>query len=180
LFFSRSPGEYGADVDKADEDEVTALHFACRRAMLLWPGCCLTPTHADKGGGNGSGVTALYFACSKGHVDVVKLLLEHGAGKTEAMNDGRTPLDIQGNDDIVKLLLSKHGAKRGKSKACGMSSEALAEAASKADAVMAALLEEEEEANGGTKKTKKAKTKKQKKKKKKSPGGGKGRGTQRC
>ena len=54
------------------------------------------------------GWTALHFAASKGHKDVVKVLLDEGAMPNRADNKGRTPLTkavSNGNEYVVKLLL---------------------------------------------------------------------------
>jgi len=55
--------------------------------------------------------TTLHNACSTGHVDVVKLLLENGADIELRNNGGLTPLHIAcftgGNVEIVKILLAK-------------------------------------------------------------------------
>ncbi|XP_019860059.1 PREDICTED: transient receptor potential cation channel subfamily A member 1 homolog isoform X2 [Amphimedon queenslandica] len=58
--------------------------------------------------------TPLNIACFKGHTEIVKLLLEHGAdfNVTNNKGQGRTPLGIacvQGHTEVVKLLL-KHKA----------------------------------------------------------------------
>jgi ankyrin repeat protein len=57
-----------------------------------------------------NGDTSLILAASKGHIDVVKLLLNYGAGINIARNDGATPLILaaqEGHIDVVKLLLDK-------------------------------------------------------------------------
>lgn len=57
------------------------------------------------------GVSALAFACDRGHVDVVKVLLANGADpKVKDTFYGATPLDSaleNGHTEIVKLLLEK-------------------------------------------------------------------------
>ena len=54
--------------------------------------------------------TPLHKAVSRGHTDVVKLLLDAGADPNKAINFGHTPLTlavVNGNVDIVKILLDK-------------------------------------------------------------------------
>lgn len=58
-----------------------------------------------------SGYTALHYACRAGNVEIVKLLLLHGADPNARTKNGRdTPLHraaYQGHDAIVSLLLEK-------------------------------------------------------------------------
>jgi len=156
--------KHGVDVDKANHASQTALHTACTNGDVAAVKILLAAgADAEKADANGD--TPLHYACHGNRVDVVKLLLEHRADVAKANHDRYTPLDLarrKGHDCIVKLL-SKPRAKRSKPSAPGMSREALAEATSKADAVMAALLEGKEEANGATKKAKKRKKKTKKK-----------------
>ena len=56
--------------------------------------------------------TPLHLASGKGHVDVARLLVEHGAEVTVQDNDGSTPLHFAvwaGNLDVARLLVD-HGA----------------------------------------------------------------------
>src|SRR5262245_26656349 len=60
---------------------------------------------------NKYGVTALGFACSKGHLDAVQLLVERGANvNAEDTFYNATPISWaieNGHNDIVKYLLQK-------------------------------------------------------------------------
>jgi ankyrin repeat protein len=59
------------------------------------------------------GSTPLHVAVEWETVEVVRVLLEHGANVGAEDNGGRTPFQIasaKGNDEIMKLL-SEHGAK---------------------------------------------------------------------
>jgi ankyrin repeat protein len=61
---------------------------------------------------NEDGWTALMSAAFKGHLEVVKELLKHGAKVKGADKDGWTPLKIAakyGHMDVVEEL-QKHGA----------------------------------------------------------------------
>jgi len=58
------------------------------------------------------GYTPLYIACYRGYIEVVSLLLNHGANVNQPKNTGTTPLYIacaNGYVEIVSLLL-KNGA----------------------------------------------------------------------
>ena len=55
----------------------------------------------------------LYAACSHGHVDVARLLLDNGAEVDRAQKDGATPLHIacqNGHVEAVRLLLDNGAA----------------------------------------------------------------------
>lgn len=50
------------------------------------------------------GLTALSWACLKGHLAVVRLLVENGSATDHADKNGRTPLDLAafyGDADVV-------------------------------------------------------------------------------
>jgi ankyrin repeat protein len=58
-------------------------------------------------GTTSSVLTPLYIACMFGNVNAARLLIEAGADKDKAMNDGATPLQIarwSQHDDIVEML----------------------------------------------------------------------------
>ena len=62
----------------------------------------------DKASEDEFGWTALHFAASNGHKDVVKVLLDEGATPKGADKEGRTPLTVavsHGKEYVVKLLL---------------------------------------------------------------------------
>jgi len=85
--------------------------------MPLWPdsGACrgassngakIETTDAE------TGSTALHLAAGWGRVDVVKLLLEHGADKTAKNKHGRTALELAkeaGFEEVVKALEAPPG-----------------------------------------------------------------------
>ncbi|GAA6091861.1 protein TANC2 isoform X1 [Tachysurus ichikawai] len=56
------------------------------------------------------GLTALSWACLKGHLPVVRLLVERGAATDHADKNGRTPLDLAafyGDADVVQFLVDR-------------------------------------------------------------------------
>ena len=68
------------------------------------------------------GFASLFIASQNGHLDVVRLLLQKGADKDKANNNGTTPLlfaSLNGHLEIVLLLLQK-GADKDKANHNGM------------------------------------------------------------
>jgi ankyrin repeat protein len=56
----------------------------------------------------------LHLAAKEERVEVVSVLLEHGVNVGAVDNEARTPFQFasaRGDDEIMKLLLSEHGAK---------------------------------------------------------------------
>jgi len=53
-----------------------------------------TPAQVDINQRKEGGMTALHYAVDRGHIEVVKLLLEHGADKLAKDDDDQTPLMI--------------------------------------------------------------------------------------
>ena len=80
-------------VDLRDEDEHTALHWACdgghveAAEALLQHGAAVDAQNCD-------GATPLYMACACGHVDIAKLLVAHGASPNVKDSDGSTPAEL--------------------------------------------------------------------------------------
>lgn len=93
----------GRSVDARDEDEHTALHWACdgghveAAEALLQHGAAVDARNCD-------GTTPLYMACACGHVGVAKLLCVHGASPRAADSDGSTPLELVEGDDAWAFL----------------------------------------------------------------------------
>jgi ankyrin repeat protein len=103
--------DQGANVDAAEGDGTTALHWASYRddveAVTL-----LLDAGADVNAANDLGATALWTASQNGGATVVRALLEAGADPSAALVVGETPLMVaarSGAPGVVKLLLS-HGA----------------------------------------------------------------------
>jgi ankyrin repeat protein len=104
--------ETGADVNGAQVDGTTALHWAAYNddaetvAMLL-------RAKANVNAVNRYGVPPLALACTNGNAAIVKLLLAAGADANATMRGGETVLMLasrSGNADVVKALLAS-GAK---------------------------------------------------------------------
>ena len=52
----------------------------------------------------------MYIASQEGHVDVVRVLVEHGADMNKARNDGATPLIVAsrvGHLEVVRVLVEQ-------------------------------------------------------------------------
>jgi hypothetical protein len=117
--------EYNADVNAPGELGQNPLHFMLRELprsgrtpsqisqlhnmsrLLLERGTDVNARSDD------SFSTALHMAAESGKVEVVRVLLEHGASVGAEGNGGRTPSQLassKGYSDIVKLL-SEHGTK---------------------------------------------------------------------
>ena len=99
----------GADVNRAQADGATALHWAAYRddfetaALLIDAG-------ADVNRANDLGVTPLVMACTNGHGDMVEALLATGADANAALPGGETALmaaSRAGSVAAVESLLAR-------------------------------------------------------------------------
>lgn len=106
--------ERGADVNAADTQKWTALHFAARDQkapivrVLLEAGAAVDPA-------DGFGDTPLWRAVTKtANLDVIKALLEHGADPHKKNSSGVAPIDMArtvGRDELVALFDAKASRK---------------------------------------------------------------------
>lgn len=99
--------EDGADVDVAEMDGATALHWASYRDDID-SADLLIRAGADVNAANDLGATALWMASLNSSAAMVRLLLEAGADPNAALLSGETPLMVAaraGSTEVVKLLL---------------------------------------------------------------------------
>jgi ankyrin repeat protein len=98
-----------ADVNAADADGTTALHWASHHddldsAQLLLRG------GANVNAANDLGATPLWIACENGSAAMVRTLLQAGADPNRALLRGETPLMVaarSGSAGVVEQLLAK-------------------------------------------------------------------------
>jgi ankyrin repeat protein len=101
----------GADVDAAQGDGTTPIHWASYRVDVdLVKRLLAKGAHADVR--NNYGATPLDEAVKVGNVPVVKMLLEAGADANAANSDDQTPLMLAAKTGIVEIadLLVRHKA----------------------------------------------------------------------
>jgi ankyrin repeat protein len=108
-----------ADVNAAEPDGATALHWASYRDDLE-SAALLIRAGANVNAANDLGVTPLWTASQNGSSAMVKRLLAAGANPNAALLAGETPVMVaarSGFPDVVELLLAKdanpnaHGAR---------------------------------------------------------------------
>jgi len=96
--------ENGANLERVDEDNWKALHFAsgsnCAEnvATLLKHGAVIEArTNMNE--------TPLFLACDENDLDSVQVLVQHGANVFAMNGANETPLDRSGDTDIIKYFL---------------------------------------------------------------------------
>ena len=132
--------EAGNDVDTAQRDGMTALHWAAYLDNLDAVKQ-LTEAEADVHAVTDYAVTPLSIACELGHDSIAKALLEAGANITEVRLGRETPLMLaarNGNLKIVRMLISA-GADLDAKEAGGQTALMWAAAAGNTDAVDALI-----------------------------------------
>ena len=103
--------ETGADVNLAQADGATALHWAAYHGNVSLAGLLLD-AGADASAANRNGSTPLWLAANQGDAAMIEALLEGGADANEELPLGRRPLMLaarSGVVDAVRVLL-EHGA----------------------------------------------------------------------
>lgn len=94
--------------NELDESGLGLIHWAADRnqleilrELLQMPGIQVNLQDSE-------GQTALHYAASCGHKDILQLLLTTGSDRNIANADGETPVDIAYDDSIVLLLSHLH------------------------------------------------------------------------
>lgn len=85
------------------------LHKATRMNLLDVVAYCLIRLGMAPDQKDNAGYTPLHEACSRGHLDIARLLLQHGANPSETSPSGIRPLHDaveNGDVEIVRLLLA--------------------------------------------------------------------------
>ena len=134
----RSLLEHGADVNAAQGDGMTALHWAAVNEdldvakWLLYAGANVHATTRL------NGVTPLWLAAQSGEALVVRLLLDNKADPDAATGTGVTPLMIasaSGNPVAVRLLIERGASVNAKEKTFGQTPLIFAAAYNRPDAI---------------------------------------------
>ncbi|XP_012152963.2 uncharacterized protein LOC100877383 isoform X2 [Megachile rotundata] len=87
----------------------TMLHRAARLGYTDVTAYCLEKLNNAPSPKDNAGYTPLHEACSRGHLEIAKLLLAYGANASESANGGIRPLHEaaeNGATELVRLLLS--------------------------------------------------------------------------
>lgn len=126
-----------ADVNAAEPDGTTALHWAVRNddARIVQR---LIRSGAKATAANRFGVTPIYLACINGNAEVVEELLKAGADPNAALPDGETALMTAartGKADAVRVLLAYGADVNAKEKTRGQTALMWAAAEGNADAI---------------------------------------------
>src|SRR6187402_1324861 len=132
----------GADVNAAQGDGMTALHWASRNGdaeltqMLLFAGANVKATTRL------GGYTPLMMAAEQGHAAVIAALLTGGADAKAANSMGTTPLMLaaaSGNPQAITTLVENGAEIEAKEKTFGQTPLMFAAAANRVDAVKALI-----------------------------------------
>ena len=103
----RSLVQEGANVNAAQADGATALHWAAYHGNAALAELLLE-AGADASAANRNGSTPMWLAANQGNTTVIETLLSGGAGANEALPLGRRPLMLAaraGSVDAVRVLL---------------------------------------------------------------------------
>ena len=130
--------EHGADVNAAQGDGMTALHWAAANGDLdaaKWLVYAGANVHATT---RLNAITPLWLAAQSGDALLVRLLLDSKAEPDAATSTGVTPLMIssaQGNPGVVRLLIERGAKPTAKEKTYGQTPLMFAAAFNRTDAI---------------------------------------------
>jgi ankyrin repeat protein len=145
--------EHGADVNAAQGDGMTALHWAVTNQdvesarSLIYAGANVHATTRL------NSVTSLWLAAQSGDAVMVYLLLDNKAEPDAANGDGVTPLMVasaSGNPDVVHILIERGANPNAAEKAYGQTPLMFAAANNEAD-VITVLVEKGADVTAATK-----------------------------
>jgi len=93
----------GADINLANDANLTLLHFAAREGNKV---LCeyLLDNGLDINAANDNGKTALHVAAEKNHTDLVKMLLMRGADKELRNAWNKTAAESSGGKFVFNLI----------------------------------------------------------------------------
>ena len=97
----------GADTAVTDMHGWTPLMRAVHAGDVRMTRVLLSVGDNQAGKAGALGITPLHLAAAGGDLELVSLLLEHGASAAVTSEDGRTPVDVAagaGHDAVVRLL----------------------------------------------------------------------------
>ncbi|MGV2389906.1 MAG UNVERIFIED_CONTAM: ankyrin repeat domain-containing protein [Microcystis novacekii LVE1205-3] len=96
--------EQGANLNAADDNGQTALHFCADRGMLDGV-VYLLQLGANPNAADQDGISVLQAAVIAGHVEICKILLEAGANPDHEDSDGDTPRSCANEDPSEKMVI---------------------------------------------------------------------------
>ena len=109
---SARAAEQQVDVNAAEPDGTTALHWAVQRDDLeTRRRCCFAPG-ANVKAANRYGVTPLYLACTNGNAAIIERLLTAGADANTALPEGETALMTAARTGNVAAVKAAARARR--------------------------------------------------------------------
>ncbi|KAK0050334.1 E3 ubiquitin-protein ligase Topors [Biomphalaria pfeifferi] len=99
--------EFGADVNRADKDDLTALHCASSRGQTACVETLVKNCNADLDPVDKNQCTPLFYAATLGHIECLKKLLDLGADSCRTDTRGRTVAHcavVSGSTEALQVL----------------------------------------------------------------------------
>lgn len=90
--------------NELDENGLGLIHWATDRNQLQILELLLNNKDININLQDSDGQTALHFASSCGHLDCIRLLIQHGADRKLLNNDNETAADVAFDEDVFKLF----------------------------------------------------------------------------